>query len=115
MYKYTQLQTSYGINNIALVNQRPQVLNLKQLIEEFIKFRIEVIIRRTNFELKQARDKAHIIEGLLIALDNLDEVIAIIRGSKTVDDAKQALMSRFNLSEIQAKAILDMRLQSSLD
>jgi DNA gyrase subunit A len=111
LYKYTQLQTSYGINNIALVNQRPQVLNLKELIQEFVKFRIEVIIRRTKFELKQAKDKAHIIEGLLIALDNLDEVIAIIRGSKTVDDAKQALIARFNLSDIQAKAILDMRLQ----
>lgn len=111
LYKYTQLQTSFGINNIALVNSRPVVLNLKELIEEFIKFRIEVIVRRTKFELKQAQEKAHVLEGLLIALDNLDEVIAIIRGSKTVDDAKQALMTRFNLSEIQAKAILDMRLQ----
>ncbi|MBX2816643.1 MAG: DNA gyrase subunit A [Saprospiraceae bacterium] len=111
LYKYTPLQSSYGVNNIALVNGRPQTLNLKELIEEFIKFRLEVIIRRTKFELKKAEERAHILEGLLIALDNLDEVIALIRGSKTVEEAKDGLMSQFKLSEIQAKAILDMRLQ----
>lgn len=111
LYKYTPLQNSYGISNIALVNGRPRTLNLKQLIEEFIKFRLDVIVRRTKFELKEAEAKAHILEGLLIALDNLDEVIAIIRGSKTVDDAKMGLMTRFSLSDLQSKAILEMRLQ----
>jgi DNA gyrase subunit A len=111
LYKYTPLQNSYGISNIALVNGRPRTLNLKQLIEEFIKFRLDVIVRRTKFELKEAEAKAHILEGLLIALDNLDEVIAIIRASKTVDDAKVGLMTRFSLSDLQSKAILEMRLQ----
>ncbi len=111
LYKYTPLQSSYGVNNVALVNGRPQTLNLKQLIEEFIKFRIEVIIRRTKYDLKKAEERAHILEGLLIALDNLDEVIALIRGSKTVEEAREGLMSQFELSEAQAKAILDMRLQ----
>lgn len=111
LFKYTQLQTSYGVNNIALVNGRPVQLNLKQLITEFIKFRIEVIIRRTEFDLKKAQERAHILEGLLIALDNIDEVIKIIRGSKTVEAAKEGLMSAFQLSEIQSKAILEMRLQ----
>lgn len=111
LYKYTPLQTSYGVNNIALVNGRPKVLNLKDLISEFIKFRIEVIVRRTQYDLEKALERAHILEGLLIALDNIDEVIRIIRQSKTVDEAKDNLMSTFALSEIQAKAILDMRLQ----
>ncbi len=111
LYKYTPLQTSYGVNNIALVNGRPVLLNLKQIIEEFIKFRIEVIVRRTQFELRKAEERAHILEGLLIAIDNLDEVIKLIRASKTVEDAKNGLMSTFSLSEIQAKAILEMRLQ----
>ncbi|MBK8349902.1 MAG: DNA gyrase subunit A [Saprospiraceae bacterium] len=111
IYKYTPLQTSYGVNNIALVNGRPKVLNLKDLITEFIKFRIEVIIRRTQFDLDKALERAHILEGILIALDNIDEVIRIIRQSKTVDEAKDNLMSTFALSEIQAKAILEMRLQ----
>ncbi|MBC7884563.1 MAG: DNA gyrase subunit A, partial [Saprospiraceae bacterium] len=111
LYKYTPLQTSYGINNIALVQGRPKVLNLKNLIEEFIKFRIEVIIRRTQFDLEKAQERAHILEGLLIALDNIDEVIRIIRQSKTVDEAKDGLIASFSLSEIQAKAILEMRLQ----
>lgn len=111
LYKFTPLQTSYGVNNIALVNGRPKMLNLKQLLEEFIKFRIEVIIRRTKYELKKAEERAHILEGIIIALDNIDEVIRIIRSSKTVDDAKDGLMSSFQLSEIQAKAILEMRLQ----
>lgn len=111
LYKYTPLQTSYGVNNIALVNGRPKMLNLKDLITEFIKFRIEVIVRRTQFDLEKALERAHILEGLIIALDNIDEVIRIIRQSKTVDDAREGLMTSFSLSEIQAKAILDMRLQ----
>lgn len=110
LYKYTPLQTSYGVNNVVLVNGRPRTLNLKQIIEEFIKFRLEVIVRRTQFELGKAEERAHILEGLLIALDNLDEVIKLIRGSKTVDEAKEGLMSKFQLSELQAKAILEMRL-----
>ncbi|MBK6572261.1 MAG: DNA gyrase subunit A [Saprospiraceae bacterium] len=111
LFKYTLLQNSYGINNIALVGGRPMTLGLKDLIREFIKFRLEVIVRKTQFELRQAQEKAHILEGLLIALDHLDEVIALIRGSRTVDDARTGLMDTFQLSEIQAKAILDMRLQ----
>lgn len=111
LFKYTPLQSSYGVNNVALVNGRPRILNLKDLISEFIKFRLEVIVRRTQYELKKAEERAHILEGLLIALDNIDEVIKIIRGSKTVDEARSSLMSNFDLSEIQAKAILDMRLQ----
>jgi DNA gyrase subunit A len=111
IYKFTPLQTSYGVNNIALVNGRPKVLNLKDLITEFIKFRIEVIIRRTQFDLEKALERAHILEGILIALDNIDEVIRIIRQSKTVEEAKDGLMTSFSLSEIQAKAILEMRLQ----
>ncbi|MBL7825471.1 MAG: DNA gyrase subunit A [Saprospiraceae bacterium] len=111
LFKLTPLQTSYGINNIALVNGRPRTLNLKDMIEEFIKFRLEVIVRRTQYELRKAEERAHILEGLLIALDHLDEVIALIRASKDVDEAREGLMSKFGLSEIQAKAILAMRLQ----
>ncbi len=111
LYKYTPLQTSYGVNNIALVNGRPRQLNLKQLIEEFIKFRLEVVVRRTQYDLRKAEERAHILEGLIIAIDNLDEVIRIIRASKTVEDAKVALMKSLDLSEIQAKAVLEMRLQ----
>ena len=111
LYKLTPLQTAYGVNNVALVGGRPKILNLKQLIEEFIKFRIEVVVRRTKFELRKAEERAHILEGLLIALDNLDEVIALIRASATVEDARNGLMERFQLSELQARAILDMRLQ----
>ncbi|MEP7197433.1 MAG: DNA gyrase subunit A [Saprospiraceae bacterium] len=111
LYKYTMLQSSYGVNNIALVRGRPVVLSLRNIIDEFIKFRIEVIVRKTQFQLKQAREKAHILEGLLIALDHLDEVIALIRASANTEEAKNGLMSTFQLSEIQAKAILDMRLQ----
>ena len=110
LYKYTPLQTSYGVNNVVLVDGRPRTLNLKEIIEEFIKFRLEVITRRTVYDLNKAEERAHILEGLLIALDNLDEVIALIRASKTVDDAQKGLMERFALSEIQAKAILEMRL-----
>ncbi len=111
LYKFTPLQTSYGVNNIALVNGRPQLLNLKQILEEFIKFRLEVIVRRTKYDLRKAEERAHILEGLLIALANIDEVIAIIRKSKTVEEAKEGLIAAFELSEIQAKAILEMRLQ----
>jgi len=140
LYKYSPLQTSYGVNNIALVNGRPRMLNVKDLIEEFLKFRMQIIVRRTEFELKKALQRAHILTGLLVALDYLDEVITLIRGSKTPDEAKQGLMAgafikdkkkfwaKFKpliddqleenkpegdnvLTEIQAKAILEMRLQ----
>ncbi len=111
LYKFTALQTSYGVNNIALVKGRPRLLNLKQLIDEFIKFRLEIIVRRTQYELKKAEERAHIVEGLLIALANIDEVIRIIRASKTVEEASSGLINAFVLTEIQAKAILDMRLQ----
>lgn len=111
IYKFTALQTSYGVNNIALVNGRPRTLNLRQLIDEFIHFRLEVITRRARYELKKAEERAHILEGLLIALDHLDEVIKLIRESKTVDDAHAGLVSTFALSDLQAKAILEMRLQ----
>jgi len=111
LFKYTQLQTSFSVNNIALVKGRPKQLNVKQLIKYFVEHRHEVVIRRTQYELDQAEKKAHILEGLLIALDHLDEVIALIRASKTPEEAKLGLMSKFDLSEIQAKAILDMRLQ----
>ncbi len=111
LFKLTPLQTSYGINNIALVNGRPRTLNLKDLIDEFIKFRLEVIVRRTQFELRKAEERAHILEGLLIALDHLDEVIKLIRASKDAEEAREGLMQNFGLSELQAKAILAMRLQ----
>src|SRR5690625_67484 len=111
LFKYSQLQTSYGVNNVALVNGRPKLLSLKELIDAFIDFRIEIIVRRTQFELKKAEDRAHIVEGLIIAVDNIDEVIQIIRGSTTVDEAQEKLISRFELMEVQAKAILDLRLQ----
>lgn len=111
LYKHTALQTSFSVNNIALVNGRPETLNLKDLIRHFVDFRHEVIVRRTEYELKKAKDKAHVLEGLIIAIDNLDEVIELIRGSRTPDDAKSGLMEKFSLTEIQAKAILELRLQ----
>ncbi len=111
LYKYTPLQTSYGVNNVALVNGRPMTLNVRDMIREFIKFRLEVIVRRTRYDLRKAEERAHILEGLLIALDHLDEVISLIRNSKTVEEARNGLMERFELSIIQAKAILEMRLQ----
>jgi DNA gyrase subunit A len=111
LYKYTQLQSSFGVNNVALVKGRPQTLNLKDLIKYFVEHRHEVVVRRTKFELAEAEKRAHILEGYLIALDNLDEVIALIRTSSDPDTAREGLMGRFGLSEIQAKAILDMRLQ----
>jgi DNA gyrase subunit A len=111
LYKYTALQTSFSVNNIALVKGRPMMLNLRNLIQYFVEHRHEVVVRRTKFELDEAEKRAHILEGLLIALDHLDEVIALIRNSKTPDEAKDGLMEKFGLSEIQAKAILEMRLR----
>lgn len=111
LYKYTSLQSSFSVNNIALVHGRPEMLNLKDLIHHFVEHRHDVVVRRTKYELSQAEKRAHILEGLLIAIDHLDQVIALIRGSNTVDDAKDGLMSQFGLSEVQAKAILDLRLQ----
>jgi DNA gyrase subunit A len=111
LYKYTQLQSSFSVNNIALVKGRPQLLNLLQLIQLFVAHRHDVLLRKTKYELEQAEKRAHILEGLLIALDNLDAVIKLIRASKTPEDAKNGLISNFALTEIQAKAILDLRLQ----
>ncbi len=111
LYQYTALQTSFSVNNIALVHGRPQLLNLKDMIKHYVEHRHEVLIRKTKYELNEAEKKAHILEGLLVALDNLDEVIALIRASQTPEIAKNGLMETFELSEIQAKAILDMRLQ----
>jgi DNA gyrase subunit A len=111
LLKYTLLQTSFNVNNIALVRGRPKVLNLKQLISYFVEHRHEVVIRRTQYDLDQAEKRAHILLGLLIALDHLDEVITLIRGSKTPDDARNGLIEKFELSDLQARAILDLRLQ----
>lgn len=111
LYKYTQLQSSFGVNNVALVKGRPQTLNLKDLIVHFVEHRHEVVVRRTKFELGEAEKRAHILEGYLIALDHLDEVIALIRSSRDPEIAKAGLIEQFKLSEIQAKAILEMRLQ----
>lgn len=111
LYKYTPLQSSFSVNNIALVKGRPQMLNLKELIVYYVEHRHEVVVRRTQYLLEDARKRAHILEGLLIAIDNLDEVISLIRASKSVEDAKNGLMEKFGLTEIQAKAILDLRLQ----
>ena len=111
LYKYTQLQSSFSVNNIALVNGRPELLNLKDMIKHFVAHRHEVVVRRTEYELRQAEKRAHVLEGLLIAIDNLDAVIKLIRGSATPEEARNGLMTEFKLSEIQAKAILDMRLQ----
>ena len=111
LYKYTQLQTSFSVNNIALVKGRPEQLNLKQLIHYFVEHRHEVVVRRTEFELKKAEARAHILEGLIIASDNIDEVIRIIRASSNADEAKESLIIRFELTDIQAKAIVEMRLR----
>ncbi|MDG1452653.1 MAG: DNA gyrase subunit A, partial [Polaribacter sp.] len=111
LFKYTQLQTSFSVNNIALVNGRPEQLNLKQLIHYFVEHRHEVIVRRTEFELKKAEARAHILEGLIIASDNIDEVIKIIRASSNADQARESLIERFELTDIQAKAIVEMRLR----
>lgn len=111
LFKFTGLQTSFSVNNICLVNGRPELLNLKQIIGHFVDFRHEVIVRRTTFELKKAEERAHILEGLIIASDNIDEVIKIIRGSSSPDEARENLMERFKLSEIQSRAIVEMRLR----
>lgn len=111
LFKYTSLETSFGINMMAVVNNRPQLLNLKQVLEHFLEYRREVIIRRSRFDLKKAQHRAHILEGLRIALDFIDEVVNLIRASKTPQEAKERLCERFSLSEVQAQAILDMRLQ----
>ena len=111
LFKYTSLQTSFSVNNIALVHGRPMMLNLRDLIHHFVEHRHEVVIRRTKFELSEAQKRAHILEGLLIALDHLDEVIKLIRSSNTPDDAREGLITQFNLSDIQARAILDMTLR----
>lgn len=105
------MQTSFSVNNIALVKGRPQQLNLKQLIRYFVDHRHEVVVRRTEFELKKAEARAHILEGLIIASDNIDEVIKIIRGSSNADEAREKLIEHFELTEIQAKAIVEMRLR----
>jgi len=111
LYKYTQLQSSFSVNNIALVNGRPQMLNVKELIHYFVEHRHDVVIRRTQFELRKAEERAHILEGLIIASDNIDEVIALIRSSKDGDEARSKLIERFSLSDIQARAIVEMRLR----
>lgn len=111
LYKMTALQTSFGVNNVALVNGRPKMLNLRDLIVYFVEHRHDVVIRRTQFDLRKAKERAHILEGLIIASDNIDEVIRIIRAAKTPNDAISGLMERFNLSEIQARAIVEMRLR----
>ncbi len=111
LFKYTALQSSFSVNNIALVNGRPQLLNLKDLILHFVEHRHEVVVRRTTYELRKAEERAHILEGLIIASDNIDEVIAIIRASSNADEAREKLMERFKLSEIQSKAIVEMRLR----
>ena len=111
LFKYTQLQSSFSVNNVALVNGRPRTLNLKELIKYFVDHRHEVIVRRTKFDLEKARKRAHILEGLLKALDVIDEIIRIIRASKSVDDARAELMARFDFTEVQASAIVEMRLR----
>ena len=111
LYKYTALQTSFSVNNIALVKGKPELLNLKDMIHHFVEHRHEVVIRRTKYELRKAEERAHILEGLIIASDNIDEVIKLIRASKSPDEAREKLMTRFELSEIQSRAIVEMRLR----
>ena len=111
LYKFTSLQTSFSVNNICLVNGRPEMVNLKDLIKHFIDFRHEVVIRRTKFDLRKAEERAHILEGLIIASDNIDEVIKIIRASKSPEEARENLIARFNLSDLQSRAIVEMRLR----
>ena len=111
LYKLTQLQTTFSVNNVALVNGRPKTLNLKQLIESFVEHRHEIVIRRTRYELRKAEERAHILRGLMIACDNIDEVISIIRSSQTTEEARQRLAEKFELDEIQTRAIVEMRLR----
>ena len=111
LYKMTALQTSFGVNNVALVHGRPKTLNLRDLIKYFVEHRRDVVIRRTQYDLRKAKERAHILEGLIIASDNIDEVIRIIRAAKTPNDAITGLINRFELTEIQARAIVEMRLR----
>lgn len=111
LFKHTALQTSFSVNNIALVNGRPEMLNLKDIIYHFVEHRHEVVVRRTTFELKKAEDRAHILQGLIIASDNIDEVIALIRSSNNAEEAREKLIERFELTEVQARAIVEMRLR----
>lgn len=111
LYKHTQLQDSFGVIMLALVNGEPKVLNLLQMLDEYLNHQKDVVTRRTRFELNKAEERAHIIQGLLIALDNIDEVIKIVRNSRTTADAKAALSERFGLSDAQAQAIVDMRIR----
>ena len=111
LFKYTALQTSFSVNNITLVNGRPQLLNLKQMIVEFVNFRHEVVVRRAKYDLRKAEERAHILEGLIIASDNIDEVIKLIRASKSPEEARESLMKRFELSDVQSRAIVEMRLR----
>jgi DNA gyrase subunit A len=111
LYKFTQLQSSFSVNNIALVKGRPQMLNLKDMIHYFVEHRHDVVVRRTQFDLRKARERAHILEGLIIASDNIDEVIALIKASKNTEEAREKLIERFQLSDIQARAIVEMRLR----
>ncbi|MDA9169155.1 DNA gyrase subunit A [Crocinitomicaceae bacterium] len=111
LFKYTALQSSFSVNNICLVKGRPELLNLKQMIENFVEFRHDVIVRRTKYELRKAEERAHILEGLIIASDNIDEVIALIRGSKSPEEAREKLIERFKLSDVQSRAIVEMRLR----
>src|SRR5207237_5702829 len=110
-YKHTPLQQSFGVIMLAIVAGRPKVLNLAELVDSFIDFRREVVVRRTQFELRKAEARYHILEGLKIALDQLDAVITLIRGSKTVPEAREGLIAQFSLSTVQAQAILDMQLR----
>lgn len=111
LYKLTQMQTSFSVNNVALVNGRPKTLNLKEILEAFVDHRRDVVLRRTRYDLRKAEERAHILKGLMIATDNIDEVIAIIRGSETTDEARQRLSERFELDEVQTRAIVEMRLR----
>jgi DNA gyrase subunit A len=110
LFKHTDMQTTFGVLNLAIVEGEPRVLNLKEIILHYIDYRVDVITRRTNYDLEKAKEKMHILEGFMTALKNIDEVIKIIRASKTVEEAKNGLMSRFEFSERQVKSILDMRL-----
>ena len=111
LFKHTSLQSSFSVNNIALVNGRPKLLNLKEMIVHFVEHRHEVVVRRTKFELKKAEDRAHILQGLIIASDNIDDMISIIKASKNADDAREKLIKKYDLSEDQSKAIVEMRLR----
>ena len=111
LYKMTQLQTSFSVNNVALVNGRPKTLNLKELLQAFVDHRHDFVIRRTRYELRKAEERAHILQGLMIACDNIDEVIAVIRSSRTTEEARMRLAERFELDDIQTRAIVEMRLR----